>query len=146
MTDEQRETKQDPIHKSDSRQQRLRAAEFGLVVFWFMGLFVAIDDARVKNITKLFDPDESYLWGLLTLAAWSCAPIVIRPLTTTGITLQQRYAAGALILGSGLAWLVLLGESLDNEDEPSKLGILITIGLVAAAGFIWVGWKKGKQP
>jgi ammonia channel protein AmtB len=41
------------------------------------------------------------LWLLLALCA---APIVLRPLTTPGASLQQRYVVVALILGAVLMW------------------------------------------
>jgi len=111
-----------------------------------VGVFVAGNNAN--GFDDLINPSYSYVWGLLTLALWTTAPIKIRPLTTPGVTLQQRYAVVALILGAGLAWLVWLGETLNGESwkNPSGLGILTTVGLLAAAVFLRLGWKKGTQP
>jgi len=123
------------------RMKQLRGAEYGLVVLWLWGLVVTGQNER-WDFYRL----PSACWvGLLTLAIWTGAPILMRPLTTPGVTPQQRYAVGALILGAGLAWLVWLRETLDDND-PSGLGILTTVGLVAVAGFLRLGWKKGPQP
>lgn len=133
-----------------------RRAEYGLLGFLIWGLVFAINDAdrtyswggsksRIgKVMGKLVSPDDYYWVGLLTLALWTAAPLVMRPLTTSGATPQQRYAVSALTLGAGVVWAVWVRESLDDQS-PSGLGIVLTIGLVAFAGFLRLGWGRGSE-
>ena len=144
-----------------------RRMEFGLLVPLAIGLFVAINKAAsfghfpyngrwIKGsladpqawVPRLFDPGSRFPVSILVLAAWTLAPVFLRPLTFPNATAQQRYAVCAIILVAALAWLVLLGGGLiDPYDESSsKLGILIVAGLLACAGFVRVGWSRPAKP
>jgi hypothetical protein len=121
----------------------MRAIECGVAAFFLVGLLVALSDVDFVDVQDLIDSDYHYWIGLVTLGAWTFAPLVLRPLSTPGITIQQRYAVIALVMGAGLSWLIWLSKSLRDESVGSdSLGIFITIGLVAIAGFLRLGWRK----
>jgi hypothetical protein len=135
-------------------RKKLRWVEYGFLVLWLAGLIAALNDVNFfgrspENIWRLLDPYYQYWVGLVTLALWTAAPLILRPFSTPWMTLQQRYALLALTLGSGLVWLLYLSENLQYNtslDYVSRLGILATVGLIAVAGFLRLGWKKQSRP
>jgi hypothetical protein len=91
----------------------------------------------------LFQLRGSFL-AFLLLLLWCAAPVFLRPLTTPGVSIQQRYAVGGLILGAGVTWFSMVPEGGDliPYASPGTLSVLLIVGLVGVAGYLRLGWKK----
>ena len=130
-----------------TKEKWLRMAEYALLVFvpWGLGTSTRWRWAGANNPLDRWPGD----WlELLLLAAWCIAPIVVRPLTTPGVSVQQRYAVSGLILGAGVAWFLWCAEELTSRPaRPGGVAVLVILGLLAVAGFLRIGWtKKGGTP
>ena len=131
------------------KEKLLQRAEYAFLVFIPWGFGASLD---WRFDLSFHNPLEVWLdkgLELLLLAAWCIAPIVVRPLTTPGVSVQQRYAVTSLILGSGVAWFMWCAETLPhwNSDRPGGVAVLVTLGLLAVAGYLRIGWtKKGETP
>lgn len=85
-------------------------------------------------------------WGLVFLGVCVVAPVALRPLTTPGVSVQRRYAVGALLVGAHVAWFVFLAENMGRRfEDPSKMGILLILALVGFAGFLRLGWSEATR-
>lgn len=126
-----------------TKEKRMRMAEYALLVFvpWGLG---------TSTSWFLYDPFDRWTrtWlELLLLAAWCIAPIVIRPLTTAGVSVQQRYAVTGMILGAGVGWFMWCARGLSYVQRPGGGAVLVILGLLAVAGYLRIGWtKKGGTP
>jgi len=126
-----------------TKEKRMQMAEYALLVFVPWGLGTSTEWFR-------YDPFDRWTRDgleLLLLAAWCIAPIVIRPLTTAGVSVQQRYAVTGMILGAGVAWFMWCADILSNWERPGGWAVLVILGLLAVAGYLRIGWtKKGGTP
>jgi len=96
---------------------------------------------------------------LMTLAAWTICPIVLRPLSSGQIPAQKRFAVCCLVLAAGGLWFALgswghlgmggiretLLEDYLEDQTPSPPLMLLVPALVAVAGYLRLGWAKERS-
>lgn len=124
-----------------TKAQRLRIAEYGLLVFvfWGFGRSTGWEWSRFRF------PPERWLqdWvELLLLIACCGAPILLRPLTHIGATTQQRYAVCGFVLAAGLAWLLWISEALGRSTSSSGLAVFSVVSLLGVAGYLRISWNR----
>jgi hypothetical protein len=91
---------------------------------------------------------------LLVLLIWCSTPIFLRPLTTQGVSTQQRYVVAGLTASAGLVWWIWLGPLLWGSGrrfayslhlaERDGLPLLGMLGLLALAGYFRIGWQSDR--
>jgi len=127
-----------------TKDKMMRSAEYAFLMFipWGLGTSTMWQWYQYRRPLYTIDKWIDHWKELLLLAAWCIAPIVIRPLTTPGVSVQKRYAVTSLILGSGLAWFLWCAEGLgdDYRGRPGGVTVLTILGLLAVAGYLRTGW------
>ena len=128
-----------------TKDKMMRSAEYAFLMFipWGLGTSTGWEwEWYPEYGWDTIDSWQGDWQELLLLAAWCIAPIVIRPLTTPGVSVQKRYAVTSLILGSGLAWFLWCAEGLGDyyRGRPGGVTVLTILGLLAVAGYLRTGW------
>lgn len=122
-----------------TKEKMLKGAEYALLVFipWGLGTSTKWRWDHYASPQEIWRRD----WlELLLLVAWCIAPIVLRPLQTPGVSLQQRYAVTGMILGAGVAWFMWCAEMLGPSKRPGGVTVLTILGMLAVAGYLRIGW------
>lgn len=93
--------------------------------------------------------ENAYGWNvhhvvwLLSALPWILLPWYLAPLTTQGVSSQQRFAVGSLLGASLLCWLLWMAPTLDwRMVSTSGTGVLSTASTAAFAVYLRLGWGK----
>ncbi|MCA9294133.1 MAG: hypothetical protein KDA20_09995 [Phycisphaerales bacterium] len=132
-----------------SRLRKLRAIEFlplavsALALVRYLGAVFDSWGGEIEFSARTAMEINGPTPALLACATWTLLPVFLRPLTTPGISLQRRYALCAFIVGAGFSWGLFFWQALGEYGDPiGKLGALVTVGFIAIAVFIRLGWSE----
>jgi hypothetical protein len=149
-----------------TNQSLRRVAEYSFMIVFLWGLYVCTspgnmlfmvdrwDGHSVARVIELASKDAvrdlGRMWPqLLLLLIWCSTPIFLRPLTTRGVSTQQRYVVAGLNVSAGLVWWIWFSEPLESGGrlylaDGDGLPLLAMLGLLALAGYFRVGWQSDR--
>lgn len=145
-----------------TKQSLRRVAEYSFMIVFLWGLYVCFSSGNrllkvdrwagisVEVGSEKAMRDLGRMWPqLLLLLIWCSTPIFLRPLTTRGVSTQQRYVVAGLNVSAGLLWWIWLSEPLKSGSrlylaDRDGLPLLGMLGLLALAGYFRVGWQSDR--